>query len=621
MGVPGEAPATSPQSTSGSSSLYESTGSRLTSPTSPGMTSGRDRPASTPGATGPPGNGPEVRRRISAKPDEAAAGAELFSVPPRQAPSSGIFVLPEAAFKIRDLDSGVEYALDKRFWIKDRDTGAVYVLEGSAPSGLGGGPAPDPAAAESSPGKVRDLFSGRTLTLDEFEDTMGYSRRSQLARRERGATTSSEGELPEAAAARLAEPRGSPSRGGIAGWLERAGREAGGSGSPRGGPAADGLPGLPVRSSVHGRRAGPAPRVRLVQRLEAHAGVIWTACFSRNGRYLASAGQDHIVRVWEVRSAARGGGGPSDGEAADSNGGGGAGAAPRASASSSSQLPDQPLLGAVPHRLFAGHKQDVLDLSWSRTQFLLSASMDKTVRLWHVSMEQCLRVFKHSDFVTAIDFHPDDDRTFVSGSIDGKLRLWSIPDQKVLSWQDVHEMVTAASFVPSGQRVAVGTMKGKCRFYAVQDDSLEYEAQIDVKNARGQHARGKKVTGVAFVARRPSQLLVTSNDSRVRLYDGYSLRAKFKGHANRSTQIRAAPDAAGATIVCGSDDGWVYRWAGAAAPREKVLAYDCFQAASDVVTVAIFAPERALESYPRPNPKVIVVAGYSGDIKVFEDFA
>lgn len=30
----------------------------------------------------------------------------------------------------------------------------------------------------------------------------------------------------------------------------------------------------------------------------------------------------------------------------------------------------------------------------STTQFLLSASMDKTVRLWHVSMDECLRVFK-----------------------------------------------------------------------------------------------------------------------------------------------------------------------------------------------------------------------------------
>ena len=47
-----------------------------------------------------------------------------------------------------------------------------------------------------------------------------------------------------------------------------------------------------------------------------------------------------------------------------------------------------------PYRTYLGHKQDVLDLSWSKTQFLLSASMDKTVRLWHVTMDDCLRVFK-----------------------------------------------------------------------------------------------------------------------------------------------------------------------------------------------------------------------------------
>jgi WD40 repeat protein len=30
----------------------------------------------------------------------------------------------------------------------------------------------------------------------------------------------------------------------------------------------------------------------------------------------------------------------------------------------------------------------------AQPQFLLSASMDKTVRLWHISMDECLRVFK-----------------------------------------------------------------------------------------------------------------------------------------------------------------------------------------------------------------------------------
>lgn len=41
-------------------------------------------------------------------------------------------------------------------------------------------------------------------------------------------------------------------------------------------------------------------------------------------------------------------------------------------------------------------------------------------------------------------------------------------------------------------------------------------SHADVKNKRGQHARGKKVTGLAFLPAEPGKLLITSNDSRVR---------------------------------------------------------------------------------------------------------
>jgi hypothetical protein len=81
--------------------------------------------------------------------------------------------------------------------------------------------------------------------------------------------------------------------------------------------------------------------------------------------------------------------------------------------------------------------------------------------------------------VTAIDFHPSDDKHFVSGSIDGKVRLWNVPEQRVVSWQDVHEMVTAVGYGRGGGRAVVGTMRGKCRFYGAGDKAgLEYEAQL-----------------------------------------------------------------------------------------------------------------------------------------------
>lgn len=67
----------------------------------------------------------------------------------------------------------------------------------------------------------------------------------------------------------------------------------------------------------------------------------------------------------------------------------------------------------------SGHQAAVLDVAWSKSLFLLSSSMDKTVRLWHLTRLECLCYFLHVDFVSAIAFHPRDDRYFVSASLDG----------------------------------------------------------------------------------------------------------------------------------------------------------------------------------------------------------
>lgn len=134
--------------------------------------------------------------------------------------------------------------------------------------------------------------------------------------------------------------------------------------------------------------------------------------------------------------------------------------------------------------------------------------------------------------------------------------MWNIPEQsgRVVDYADVHEMVTAATFSPDGARAIVGTMKGKCRFYQLSPGfKLEYEAQIgteyyqdcvhpslrspgsaeqslsrsrevsrraDVKNRRGKTSRGRKITGLQFLPNDSGKLLITSNDSRIRLYNG-----------------------------------------------------------------------------------------------------
>ncbi len=111
-----------------------------------------------------------------------------------------------------------------------------------------------------------------------------------------------------------------------------------------------------------------------------------------------------------------------------------------------------------PFCTYRGHTSDLLDISWSRNYFILTSSMDKTVRLWHISRRECLCVFQHIDFVTAIAFHPRNDQFFISASLDGKIRLWNIPDKKVTLWNEVEgpsTLITAANFIQVAAQVTL----------------------------------------------------------------------------------------------------------------------------------------------------------------------
>ncbi len=125
-----------------------------------------------------------------------------------------------------------------------------------------------------------------------------------------------------------------------------------------------------------------------------------------------------------------------------------------------------------PFVIFSGHTSDILDVSWSKNLFLLSASSDKTCRLWHIYKPECLCTFHHSSIISAISFHPKDDRYFISACLDGKLRLWSIAEKKVALWNELsssnqtkNNFITAVCFCQSGKTIAVGTFHGKCILY------------------------------------------------------------------------------------------------------------------------------------------------------------
>lgn len=314
--------------------------------------------------------------------------------------------------------------------------------------------------------------------------------------------------------------------------------------------------------------------------------AVWAMEFSKDGKYLAAAGQDKKLRVWEVVSKT------DDRDFGDKES--------RSSNEADDVKLNAPVFKQKLIREYDGHTSSILDLSWSKNGFLLSSSMDKTVRLYHVSRTECLCAFRHNDFVTSIQFHPRDDRFFLAGSLDSKIRLWSIPDKTVAYWQSVPDMVTAVAFTPDGRTSIAGCLNGMCILY--DTEGLKAHSQIHVKSARGKNSKGSKVTGIDTIAIPRDygppdvKLLITSNDSRIRMYNlkDKTLEIKFRGNENSCSQIRATFSDDGKFVVCGSEDRKVYVWP--TGPMERPDSdkrpMEVFEAHSTIVTAAILAPTK-----------------------------
>ncbi|KAH6670924.1 WD repeat-containing protein [Plectosphaerella plurivora] len=312
-------------------------------------------------------------------------------------------------------------------------------------------------------------------------------------------------------------------------------------------------------------------------------GPIWAMEFSKDGKYLAAAGKDQVIRVWSVISTQEERKHHEEDETADK------GTDERLSA---------PVFRSKVTREFAGHTGEVLDLSWSKNSFLLSSSMDKTVRLWHMSRQECLCIFKHKDFVTSIAFHPTDDRFFLAGSLDAQLRLWSIPDKSIAFSAQLPDLVTAVAFSPDGKTAIGGVLNGMCLFY--DTEGLKLQSQMHVRSSRGKNAKGSKITGIKTITM-PTRngegqvkVLITSNDSRIRLYNlkDKALEMKLKGHENLCSQLRASVSDDARYILCGSEDKRAFLWSLKKGPLEDTekTPYEYFDAHSTRVTATAIAP-------------------------------
>ncbi|CAN1779159.1 Uncharacterized WD repeat-containing protein C3H5.08c [Linum perenne] len=453
----------------------------------------------------------------------------------------------------REEDGGEE--VDFKYKIRNLDDGREFVLQELDQDGIFS--------------RFREVGSNRSLNFEEFQRSIGWSPLIQrLLRR-----YSDE-------ARNVVEVRKKPKRS----WLSRLGSPS------RAFDKREANKMQRVKVHSHKKKTKQLSSLYTGQEFLAHKGSILTMKFSLDGQYLASGGEDGIVRVWKVIEDDRS-------ERFDDNG-----KTKRHISSDSTCVVLPPKVFRVlekPLHEFQGHNGEVLDLSWSKQRLLLSSSDDNTVRLWQVGRDKCLGVFHHNNFVTCVHFNPVDEDYFVSGCIDGKVRIWEVSSCQVVDYTDIGEIITAVAYRPSGEGAVVGTMSGNCLFYEITDNKMRQDTEISLQGKT--KLPGKRITGFEFSPSDPSKVIVTSADSLVRILCSTDVICKFKVSGLRvaANQMHATFTSDGKHVVSTSDDSNVHVWNYDKQERpssrpKHIHSYESFM--SQNASVAI--PWRGIETVP-----------------------
>jgi WD40 repeat protein len=378
-----------------------------------------------------------------------------------------------------------------------------------------------------------------------------------------------------------------------------------------------------IKVNATRKRTKQFSKLKRVQTITAHAGAIWVMKFNQSGQYLATGGQDGYVIIWKINRRRR-----SKGENIEEN-----------DSSTSPTSARGVFIVEAPYRKFLnGQSGDVLDLDWSKSNFLITSSMDKKVRVWHATREECLVTFLHSEIVTGVQFHPlvrlylnllifcQNETLFITGSFDEKLRLFNLRQKALVYFVDTKFMITTVGFNGDGKIAMAGTYDGKCLFYQITPTGMKKKTQIDVRSRRGKN-KGRKVTGIVLTPDQ-SQVLITTNDSRVRLYSlhDYSENCKYSGLENQSSHIRATFDHTGKVIISGSENHHVYLWNVMSEARtetkNRVTSVESFSDHDSIVTNALFANTSSgdeADEGDNMNGRVIVTGDFRGELRVYEN--
>ncbi|MFZ1108755.1 MAG: PDZ domain-containing protein [Rhodomicrobium sp.] len=310
--------------------------------------------------------------------------------------------------------------------------------------------------------------------------------------------------------------------------------------------------------------ARPASKDAPILRLDTggHMAPIRGLAFTPDGKFIVSASNDKVIRVWDWR----------------------AGKTVRT------------ILG----QSGPGSEGTIYAMALSPDGRWLAVggwTPDNEVRLYDFASGEMKALLKgHTNVVMGLAFSPDG-KTLISGSADRSAILWDVETQTLLHRLEGHRaQIYAVGFTPDGARAVTGSLDTTLRLWSVADGAL-------IKEMPG---HGGKVISLAVS---PRDGAIASGDwsGEIRLWDGKTgaLKKVFANQGGSVGALRFSPDGRLLLSTCGQNCGGkfgshIYD----AASGKELIAYAKHD---NTVVASAFSPDGGLVATGGGNNKEIHV--------------